>query len=744
MPRIIEVQPRSAVPGPTNQPHATPEDFGGDGGMESFGAGIEKAGDYLTQWQEKKDKFKAATAAAQAMSDGLDDITKMKQSAPPGADGFTQQVHDYWNNKRQSLLEANSSLMPQARSELELRMNEIQQTFHHDAIGFEAASQTKYQSDLIDSLGNKIANQIEADPSFLSKGVAAVNDSISAIPSNKLNEQAKTESQKQWTERLHDHALDGEVVNTETSNPSIQTVQAKIDELEQDGNVYRNKSSMEQYKKSLDSLKRFKEHLLLQKDYQSMDDIKDAALEAKVTGNTDRLKQYTPQWIASNIKNRAQQDAMIKLVKTSAAAGEGVVETRDNPFPDTAAKLSSMNPYNEDSALKTSKGGSDTTFTERYSKYEALQRGFKTNMDSFVSDPVQYGLRTRSDLKNIYQDFLQNPTPEKAVTYADAQTTFQRNMYPGKAPSILSDNEKGTVYSQLNSLSNNPQGAEQGLKILHSALDMYGPKYRDTVLRDLKSTKMVDPETGLKTKEGLNDAQYVAAFMNNPTDHVAALDMLRAGEMKEADYAKMVPDIKNSRTQAQLEVEKNLLPFKRTLMAANNGEQTYSSLQKAFQDYVVYQEGFRGQDASVAAHDIVARVVNSQYRFYDSMRVPVKNGAPVATMADVKAQDVLRNIEQFNILPARSVDGSKDEDLDRYIPNVKAYGKPVTIRDPESGEDDAGIGFLDGNRGKVMVKGKNGKPQPLFIPWHELDSYKEPAIPGIPEASNESPIPGGI
>lgn len=167
MPSIPNYQQQTNV-GAFQGPNATPDDSGADVGaaernVGAAGTGLASTGAYIKKAQDERDAMSyAGMAASQATLDNIQSLQTQKESAGPGAVGFTPKVLAGFDTYASQLLD--NAPTPMAKQYLQQHIRSLRTSIGEQALGFEAQARIGLRIDNAQTATENAAKVVQQLP----------------------------------------------------------------------------------------------------------------------------------------------------------------------------------------------------------------------------------------------------------------------------------------------------------------------------------------------------------------------------------------------------------------------------------------------------------------------------------------------------------------------------------------------------------------------------------------------------
>lgn len=651
--------------------------------MRYLGQQVANAGVSIGDAIERQQTFEANKTLLELQNETLVGLEEAKKNAGPGAQGFSKQVEERFQQRRTQILDNAAS--NSQRERLEMGMDKMGINVLEQASSYEIQESGRYAKQQFSENLNGIRKSVIANPNYVDVAWETVQQTIAADPY--FNETQKLTISSQAKNDVYDDALNGSIVNLESaSGVSSKQVQSYLESIKQDGSKFKTNTSVAGYEQAIKRLENFQERLKSIEVQNDVGNLQQEMAYMESTGNDRGL--YSADKIKSYGLPEKQTKKLLESLETSKLVAQEVQGVKNKSFPEL------FDSINEGEVKKTLESDPDNFFRNQ-KILAARQKAVTMQYKKFQADPTGYILDSDSSAQNLFKSLNSDPTPQKAKLYADYVLSQQQEKMPGFSGSLLTRDQINTAKSVLAGAGEGK--AEMAASYLQSQAQLWGDNFK-YVVKDLKANK------------ALNNEQYVAASMwDDPGSKSLAEDMLRAGSVADKDIN---PFLDESMTETLKNVDGQLQDFKNSMkgMSAQSMEQNYGSIAKAIAKTYRYKKS-RGEDVSVS--DIADQVINERYEFDGDIRIPktaqiIKPDGtvslePVDTdeISDKKSEvfSFIKNKEL--VMPPDNFGLSSKDAAQRYKSAILSSGQ---FRN----DGDRGIRLVDedGNQVEYIVDGK--------------------------------------
>jgi len=161
-----------------NVKQATAATFGGDGGMSTLAAGLAEAGAQLKATNDKRDALEIQKRMAQARADFTEHMIKMKQSAPEGAKGFTDEFKTHMDDFADKTSANFEGVSVENQQQLQIELSRLRGSFMPQAMEFEAVQGAKKVRRDTETALDANVNTLRSDPSQLEAILKSNDDTV--------------------------------------------------------------------------------------------------------------------------------------------------------------------------------------------------------------------------------------------------------------------------------------------------------------------------------------------------------------------------------------------------------------------------------------------------------------------------------------------------------------------------------------------------------------------------------------
>jgi hypothetical protein len=293
----------------------------------------------------------------------------------------------------------------------------------------------------------------------------------------------------------------------------------------------------------------------------------------------------------------------------------------------------------------------------------------------------------------LYVNYQKNPTPQNFQTYAAFSEGQQARLYPGRVPSVLTDDMKRDIGNSLQAVDQTPQGALQAAGTLSNLRDTTGAYYGGAV-HELLRDHIIKP------------GQYVAGqLIGDPKTFTMAGDVLKATSMTNDDLFRQ-----SGITEAKADAVARAAfsSFAATFSDTVNGRQLVGNYEAALSSLLRYH----GDVSTATAQSMAKSMILDRYNIRGNMRIP--SNFDDMDVAD-GAQSVLNDIKNHNLIAPPSFSGAGGAlQSDMYKADVQDFGHWSTNAKGDGAQ-------LFDQYGQPVYEKVNGKVQTVNIAYSQLE-----------------------
>lgn len=694
---------------PTRQANAS--DFG-HAGLMSLGAGLHRVGQDTAQTlaihnidarnvqhridQQKRQASHLAiqSLAVQAMQDAQADLLTRQKSAPPGANGFTEQVREAERIRAEQLLDhaqapGKDGTPAVIRSEdLPLLQLELQRNTSHiltAAGNFESqalAAHTKAQYMTTLELQRNI---VQANPELLDWEAERAFERIDGISS--WTEQQKQEQHTATRRYLAGGAIDGRV-DALVSTADLGAIHALRNELTRRDSSWKIRLDPQDYAHALDRLTALESHVKEKRSLVAMDALKEQIREAR-TGVVNGLSLKSVDAVASDPEKAY---LLKKEVASALVTGEAVRLTQ------SASHAERMALYQHSVEALATPG----RFDQDADKHRAIVQVIQDQVNALKQDPATVALRSEP-VKAAYAAMAAQMTAKTVDDYVTATRAEQMRQAPWQPPRLLTADHVGQIKATMGEIPNSPDGAEQAFRAIGAEYQRWGHHWPD-VYRQLAQEK------------ALTDTQIAAARMiMNPLKHSDMRLLLATSTMKPNELEASLP--RGTDIRLTYAIQSEMRPIHEALAFQVGGLQELDRLNQAVRSLAL---GYMLRDLSLtevnAAKQAADVIIKSDFHWQGSYFAP-KSYDPDQIRAGTNA--LMRQLPE-SVAPPTDLSGLKPSDNKAaMLDALRSGGQWVT------NADGSGLTLTWPNAAREAVRLQNGST--LSFTWDQLKDA------GIPE-----------
>lgn len=486
-------------------------------------------------------------------------------------------------------------------------------------------------------------------------------------------------------------------------NASIQDAENAIAVLNDSSQPFVGNMSAEKHQALIDRLSKVKDTQLNIQSALAKDSLPSLIDQIKLGGAPDKVVAQA-QNIAATYVGRTPQETAVERQRmareVTAATQQGrtvsaIREMPDDKINDERQKTLAAYTASTDPAERAALKG----------QLDGIDAGQKARDAEFLKDPSTYAINHNQTVTARAMAFDKNPTPQTWAEYTAASEAYQRQLFPGRVPQFATPQMKQQIAAALQGVTTDKNGVAKAGQVLSQWSGMTGGKWVQ-VAHELHNDKI------------LNDEQFVAGMLYaNPAARGIADNILEAGSMTgEQRYAMhKVPSV--AATGAAIDQFQDLA---KSLGNAPNGAALVTAHVKALSAYL--QVHGTPDDLDGPAADIAKKMVNDEYTFHDTLRIP--NAPGIDSGKIVKGTEaVLDDIGNHPlVIPASNSGLGPMDQKTQYIDRLKSGARWYT------NEDGSGAILYDMEGGRAVMETIKGKPRPVELKWKDLDKSGEGAL----------------
>jgi len=342
MPQIREYTRRVGNVGPVQGRRISGDDIGIGQAIQQGAQMARGAVNTFADLEEQKQAFESQMQAANEQADMNTWLEEAKKTAPPGAEGFTEQVKNEFQARREKALEnAPSEFM---RRNTEMRFTQIHNQLTNEAMAFEAQSHGQKLKLDMQNLANKNDNILRSDASKLGQILQSEELVIDNSPYWDQNMKAMVKQTRRG--ELYNVTMDGKVTGLETSpSTTVSDVSRAINEIQDDKQPWKSNQTAQGYDQSLTRLQRLKETLMAKERTTMVTDFEERMDQIETTGTDNGF------WKAEEIKAKfasepATMERMLKREMRARAVGQQMAFVKATPDTEIIERIKSRQQSN--------------------------------------------------------------------------------------------------------------------------------------------------------------------------------------------------------------------------------------------------------------------------------------------------------------------------------------------------------------------------------------------------------------
>lgn len=681
-----DIQARPNVPGPIGGARATPETFGAGVARETqqLGQVLGGVGERVAAHAEQKALWNADLNLAENNTKWVEYMVQSQKSAAPGAPGFVENFKSEWDAKAETFLN-NTAGSPEIQARVKQSLAKSYKEFLGEAILFEAQASSEYGALRLNSILDSNKNIVRSNPDHLA---AIEKESLGLVANTPyLNSTTRTELGLEVRKSLHDSALDGYVskITTNANKLTPYQVQLAIDNVKNPEGKWSKNTSPDEYSKALDTLEKTKKFVENKDVRYKVDGFNQAMDQMEYTGKTNPT--YSPDWIANNIADADLRNTMLKRYDVAKAVGQEAAWVKDASEPEIEFRRAEI-----ENSLRN---GPSSEFGKQSRVAKAFDQAVTNRKQEYTKDPVQYALAQSEVARDAFTRL--DGSPEAASDYAETIKQEQQQLNPFGITRILTKGQSANFAELMRQVNLSDTGPDDAIAIMQQWSNQWG-KYWPEVVRDLRNDG------------AMNATQYVASnMMVRPETVSTAKDLLRASKVTLKDIKNLAPS--GSLDATKKAVSQSLQNFYDTTISDVDGDATYKDYHEAITQLVLYKSTQSGIDQSSKAIDYAKQIILDDFNFADTYRIPI--AVPESSVKGA-ANELIRNIDQFDIVLPSLYGISEQEGLDRYLATLRTDSRWV------NSSDNAGLSLTDIQGNQVWHRNINGKVVPLEYTWNEI------------------------
>lgn len=551
-------------------------------------------------------------------------MVKRKQEAPPGADGFVPKVLDDYDTEAAETLKGVKN--QKARNYLQERFADIRLSLQNDALQFESGSRSAYKKGQLESSTNSAMTAARLRPQDF--------DSILMAQQGTMTNVGLTEAERAGALPAMRSSIASAAVEGLIERDPYATLKALRDEKSGGAVGALDYGARDQLISAAQSEIGRRETAARARQAEQRDILTDDvqnAFAARQMGIPATLPGRDKFMAAYGADGAGRYNAAASQWKAYDVAG-----TAASMPPDQAAQyLDSLKP-------KTQEGAADAR-----DAYTLAVKLYSQQRERLEADPVGTLLQTNQELAAAREQADDDPT-----NYFRKLLSTQQALGVEK-PKLLTDSERTSVAKKLDFDPARPRARTEALAQIRQT---YGDYYVD-VMRE------VAPKL---------EGQARVMIDMNPEQAVR----LDAAMAQKSELNKVVVGTAESDIKAQIDTEFEDLA--NTLGDNVDGPARLAEFREAA-ELLAKADVLRGSNPQEAARKAAAAVVNDQYHYVGTMRIPVAYDPDLITHGAALAQDSLSKDGKFSITPGRYSDDAQAQTDLRSL--IKRQGYWVTNED---------------------------------------------------------------
>jgi len=673
--------------GPLLTPSFRAEDF-----KSPVGAAFETAAKVAPQIMEQRDKAYKLDMRRKMTEDELSitqEIIDLEKNAPPGAPNHTEGVRAIVNKYRSQTFQD----MP-SRFEPEFSALYAGIASQHISKGmrFEAQAVGKKQvSDFTTALDN-IANTVAANPNAYQSGLQIAESMAEFLPPSMQEEQKKSAA---------------EIV----TNSMLQGQQRTIQTLDQAKNYRRllerpdiqKSMSRQSYETALDFADKQVDKFGNLEERRFIDDLGEINRQIAATGqNPSGMSRET---IVNSITDEYTRDKALEQFNHSVNVGAAV-----NTLKDATGSEALSIVLEAQAAVKTA---DPLNYDEAVSKANALSSAYNARVQALKDDPVNYINNNNPGIKSLRDQWINSLSddPDSADAnreeYLSTAIKEMERLGLGSGEiKIMTSAETAAVQRSLEGIGADPAGVDKAFQVLASERLKFGKYWRYAQNQLIKEKALTPAQAAASRVMSVGDGLISRNILTAASTPDLKVRIKNEKGIKDADVAKEVFDkmesflstveIEDPTTQANIDAAKTLTQY-----------------------YILKKDMSVSQAARLAAADLF----DNYYDYAGSVRIPKSAGADIPHTR-IALEYVKNNLQLYNVVaPPYSGPEDPEEALRLAMDSYADSGQWVMAA------GDSGVVYVDAV-GRPIQKNVNGKVQPFYFSWSELESIGRQAPVG--------------
>jgi hypothetical protein len=684
MPKIREYNQQVGAAGPVQFQQLRGSDISAAGGLSSIGRGLSDVADYV----EEREVFEARKDMVREQLETRKEISEMERTAPPGAEGFDEQVNSALEKRREKLQEKYSS--GKASRFVSQTLDDFQSSVKFGAYEFKARSQGMKDVTDYKDLQAEQQNLLRANPALLKESLKAQADLVAGM---RIDESKKFELLKETTAQLYDSSLDGRVSKLATSDKTtIGDVDSMIAQMKNKDGEWVKNNSKPAYDAQLSRLEQLKEHLK-QKNQTDYSVLFDQAMNQK--GDTgvyfgEDVGKFTHEDIDRNITSPSVRAAMHMKRDMAVAQGEA------NTFIKSKGLDSAIEEFKK---IEPARPGTPD-YNAVNMKYETLQKRIAETKKMMEEDPAGTILKFSPVAETAYKYYSENKSPENFAKYAETVKLEQERFYKEGPRGILPKEMKDQTKAIMDKAITGGDYGQKAVEHLQSLQALTGKYYTQSLSEMVKS-------------KALTEEQSIAGFFaQDPKNATLATSILQAQTKSKEEIETLAGPggLKSVREK----LSSKLGPL-RSVLSNSLGDVPASNVMNTYMEAFAKTAVATGHKSSPEKEaQKLAETVLGTMTIKGSYYIPNTQKEPEYISEGIES---FRRAISPSTLNPRSLNKSplmgNDEMGKAAAERIRQYGKPVTLA------DNSGLEFLDENGGRVYIT-KDGEQTPAIFTWDEL------------------------
>lgn len=660
---------------------ATAADAGGQSaaGLNAVGGALGSVQKAIDDKRERDAVYWAENTLAKARGEWSQRMVAAQQNAPPGAPEFTQQFLDSFDEYKQSLAQAAPT--EKSRRALQTDLENLRAIFAQKAVVFEAAQGAQHRATLAGQTLDDNLNSVRADPTLLGDALAQNKRMIDGL---QIPADMKTDMHTRSLQDTSLAAIDGQLDAADT----VEAAQAIADDLRKSGR-WKESLSTQGYARALARADTKVNQLKAQERKAVVDGLADAIPEMEAGIRTDQAAHWEAQ-VEAVIDDPKERRDYVKRIRRAAEIGDNSNFVRGASPDEILARRAQLEAQRQ------------TPGDYRLDAHalENFDAAVNLRNRALEDDAATYVIQQSDDVQRAWAAMAQEPTPENRQQYVMTQAAEQARLKGSDEDiDLLPKQYLHSIGARLRQVENSAEGAKNAYNALVSEADAWGNHW-PMVYRQLAREKI------------LSGHQLIAARMSRVDQRMGAENLLTAAAISK-DLDKQFDD-KAVLTDLKLSVHENLADLQGTLAYQAGGPEWYARFQDSTNTLARYYMT-QGATAADAAARAASEIVNNDYSFHGTFRVPTRVSEPEAVAAGAEYLQAQLDSMGYDIVPPPSLAGM-DPELVKPIVMDRLRSEGVWV----TNANETGLVLVNPmDNAPVMVQ-EGGKIKTLEVTWDRL------------------------